>query len=160
MTTASSPNVPAPANRVGLRDGQISELTVIVPLKPEGAKQLRAFLGSIGGRFAGADKVGTLHDMRFVLLDDTKMLFATTYDGDWDSYINDFATLIPEAMDRLFGVVEGWPGITSPAVKDFIANHQITATGWYVAYPQATVADIRRGLKVRDALNALLDAAN
>ena len=26
--------------------------------------------------------------------DDTRILFATTYDGDWDTYINDFATKI------------------------------------------------------------------
>jgi hypothetical protein len=158
---ATSTETAIPKNRVGLRDGQISELTVIVPFKQGGAEKLRAFLGSVGGRFSGADRVGTLHDMRFVILDnDTKLLFATSYDGDWDSYINDFATLIPDAMDRIFSVVEGWPGINAPTVKDFIAQHQITATGWYVACPQATVADIRRGLKVRDALNQLLDAAN
>ena len=37
------------------------------------------------------DKVGSVHDMRFVFLDnDTRMLFATTFDGDWDPYIDDF----------------------------------------------------------------------
>ncbi len=45
-----------------------------------------------------ADKIGTVHDMRFVFLEnDTKLLFATAYDGDWESYINDFAALIPDA---------------------------------------------------------------
>ncbi len=38
-----------------------------------------------------------VHDMRFVFLDnDTKMLFATAYDGEWDAYIDDFATKIPD----------------------------------------------------------------
>jgi hypothetical protein len=158
---ASTPNTTATPNRVGLRDGQISELTVIVPLKPGGAEQLRAFLKSVNGRFQGADLVGTVHDMRFVILEnDTKLLFATAYDGDWESYITAFATKIPDAMDKLFSVVEGWPGIHSHAVKDFIAQHQISAVGWYVAYPEATVASIRRALKVQDALNVLLDAAN
>ena len=37
--------------------------------------------------------------MRFVFLDnDTRMLFATAYDGDWDTYIDDFATKIPDFM--------------------------------------------------------------
>lgn len=41
----------------------------------------------------GAQRVSTLHDMRFVMFDnDAKILFATAYDGDWDAYINDFAT--------------------------------------------------------------------
>jgi len=150
-----------PANRAGLRDGQISELTVIVPLKPGGAAKLRAVLAQANGRFDGADFVGTVHDMRFVILDnDTKLLFATTYDGDWESYITAFATKIPEPMDALFSVVEGWPGIHANTVRDFIAEHQVTATGWYVAYPQATVVSIRQALKVRDAVNVLLDAAS
>jgi hypothetical protein len=159
---ASTPNTPTiPANRVGLRDGQVSELTVLVPLKPGGAEKLRAVLASSKGRFAGADLVGTVHDMRFVILDnDTKLLFATAYDGDWESYITAFATKIPDAMDALFSVVEGWPGIHAPSVGDFIAQHQVSATGWYVAYPDATVARIRQALKVQDALNALLDAAS
>ncbi len=157
----SSTEKPVPENRAGLRDGQISELTVIVPFKEGGAAKLRAILATQGGRFSGADNVGTVHDMRFVILEnDTKLLFATAYDGNWDSYISDFATLIPEAMDMLFSVIEGWPGIHSPSVKDFIAQHQITAAGWYTAYPDATVADIRRGLKVRRALDALLDSAS
>jgi hypothetical protein len=159
---APTPNTSAiPPNRVGLRDGQVSELTVIVRLKPDGAAKLRAFLASVKGRFAGADLVGTVHDMRFVILEnDTKLLFASAYDGDWESYITAFATKIPEAMDALFSVVEGWPGINSPAVKDFIAGHQVSAVGWYVAYPEATVARIRKALKVQDALNVILDAAN
>ena len=78
------------------------------------------------GTIRGADLVGTVHDMRFVILDnDTKLLFASAYDGDWDSYITAFATKIPDAMDALFSVVEGWPGIHSDSVKDFIAQHQI-----------------------------------
>ena len=150
-------------NRVGLRSGQISELTVIVPLKAgkDGADSLRQKLAGGGQNLPGADNVGTLHDMRFVILDnDTKLLFATAYDGDWDSYITDFATKIPDAMDYFFSVVEGWPGIHSPAVYDFIAKYQVAATGWYVAYPNETVASIKNALKVRDALNVLFNAAS
>ena len=50
MTLTPTPNTPVTPNRVGLRDGQISELTVIVPLKPGGAEKLRAFLASVKGR--------------------------------------------------------------------------------------------------------------
>ena len=160
MTPAPSPESTKPA-RGGLRFGQISELTVIVPLKAgkAGAPRLREILA--GGTFSGADAVGTVHDMRFVILDnDTKLLFATTFDGDWDSYITDFATKIPDAMDFFFSVVEGWPGIRSSSVKDFIASYQVAATGWYVAYPNETVASIRGALKVRDALNVLFNAAS
>ncbi|MER7559533.1 hypothetical protein ABTZ46_21500 [Nocardioides sp. NPDC126508] len=133
------------AGRVGAKSGEVSELTAIMPLKPGGAEKLRKFFNLVGGNLAGAGQVGTLHNMRFVFLDnDTKLLFATAYDGEWDPYIDDFATKIPEFMDYLFGNVEGWPGITSPDVKDFIVQYQLPAEAWYVAHPNLTVAGANR----------------
>ncbi|WP_158854261.1 hypothetical protein [Saccharothrix deserti] len=139
------------AGRVGAKSGEVSELTVILPLKPNGAERLRKFFKLISGNLVGAGQVGTLHNMRFVFLEnDTKLLFATAYDGEWDPYIDDFATKIPEMMDYLFGNVEGWPGITSPEVKDFIARGQVPAEAWFVAHPDLTVTEASR-LKRLDA---------
>jgi len=85
--------------------------------------------------------MGTVHDMRFVFLDnDTKLPFATAYDGEWDPYIDDFATKIPDAIDMLFCNCEGFPGIRSPQVKDYLGGHQIAAESWYVGRPNLTVA--------------------
>src|SRR5258708_15169736 len=121
------------AGRTGSRQGMVSELTLILPFAPGGAQRLRALLQAQNGNFDDADKVGTVHDMRFVFLDDTKLLFATAYDGEWDPYIDDFGTKIPDIMDIAFSAFEGWPGIHKPEVKDWIAKHQITAEGWFVA---------------------------
>jgi len=146
------------AGRVGFRQGNVSEFTLIIPLANGGAKRLRGLLKLLNGTFRGAEKVGTVHDMRFVFLDnDTKLLFATTYDGDWDTYINDFATKIPDSLDMLFSAVEGWPGIRSPLVKDFVAKYQVTADGWYVANPDLTVVEARRLQRVGRALDEFLD---
>ena len=121
------------AGRVGIRLGKVSELTMVVPLAPGGAERLRAFLKLLGGNLAGADKVGSVHDMRFVFLDnDTRMIFATTFDGDWDPYIDDFVTKIPDYLDIINSAWEGWPGIRSPEAKDYLVKHQVTAEGWYV----------------------------
>jgi hypothetical protein len=139
------------AGRVGAKSGEVSELTTILPLKPGGAEKLRKFFKLIDGNLVGAGQVGTLHNMRFVFLEnDTKLLFATAYDGEWDPYIDDFATKIPEMMDYLFENVEGWPGIASPDVKDFIVQHQIPAEAWYVSHPNMTVSEANR-LKRQDA---------
>jgi hypothetical protein len=139
------------AGRVGAKSGEVSELTTILPLKPGGAEKLRKFFKLIDGNLVGAGQVGTLHNMRFVFLEnDTKLLFATAYDGEWDPYIDDFATKIPEMMDYLFENVEGWPGIASPDVKDFIVQHQIPAEAWYVSHPNLTVSEANR-LKRQDA---------
>ena len=151
------------AGRVGARLGKRSELTIIVPMAPGGAKRLRAFLQLLGGNLSpGASKVGTLHDMRFVFFDnDTRMLFATSFDGDWDTYIDDFVKLIPDYLDIIDSAWEGWPGIRSPGAKDYLVKHQITADGWFVANPELTLAEIdtlkRRGKAVEEFLDKVSD---
>ena len=145
------------AGRVGSRLGKVSELTIIVPFAPGGADRLRAFLHLFGGNLAGADDVGTVHDMRFVFLDnDTRMLFATAYDGEWDAYIDDFATKIPDFLDIIDSAWEGWPGIRSPGAKDYLAKYQVTAEGWYVAN-DLTVAETRRLRRLGEAVDEFLD---
>ena len=146
------------AGRIGIRQGTVSELTVIAPFAPGGAKRLRAVLRLLNGNFSGGSKVGTLHNMRFVFLEnDTKFLFATAYDGEWDPYIDDFATKIPDEMDVIFSAFEGWPGIRSPKVKDWIVTHQIPAEGWYVAHPDLTVAEAGRLKRAGKAIEEFLD---
>jgi len=146
------------AGRIGIRQGKVSELTVIAPFAPGGAARLRALLRLLQGNFRAGKKVGTLHNMRFVFLDnDTKFLFATAYDGEWDPYIEDFATKIPDDMDIIFSAFEGWPGIRSPKVKDWIVEHQIPADGWYVAHPDLTVAETGRQKRVNKAVEEFLD---
>ena len=160
--TSQVANTPPPpvtsAGRAGSRLGMLSELTIIVPFAPGGAKRLRAFLKLLGGNLEGARNVGTVHDMRFVFLEnDTKLLFATTFDGDWDTYIDDFATKIPDYLDIIDSSWEGWPGIRSPQAKDFLAKHQVTAEGWYVAYPDLTVAETQRLKQISKATDEFLD---
>jgi hypothetical protein len=148
------------AGRIGRRQGKVSELTVIAPLAPGGARRLRGFLEALHGSIGNAlvDMVGTVHDMRFVFLDnDTKLLFCTAYDGDWDVYIEDFATKIPDILDLQFGDTEGWPGVRSPKVKDHIARHQITADFWYVANPSLTVVETKRLERIGKATEEFLD---
>jgi hypothetical protein len=146
------------AGRIGARQGKVSELTAIIPLGPGGGRRIRGLLDLLGGNFKGADVVGTLHDMRFVLLDnDTKLLFCTAYDGEWDAYIDDFVTKIPNSMDILFCNCAGWPGIRSPVIKDWLVKHQLTADAWYVASPNLTVAETKRLEKIGAAVDELLD---
>jgi hypothetical protein len=161
----SSPKVNQGNIRPGLKAGQVQEFTLIMNLKPGGAERMRKKLAS-DSNFAKqnepiVDRVGTLHDMRFTIFDnDTKLLFASTFDGDWDAYINDFAAIIPDLIDLAFGEVDDYPGIKDPKVKDFIVKHQLTSTYFYSAYPDASVRDIRKAMKVKSGLDVLLDAAS
>src|SRR5262245_14601643 len=145
------------AGRKGLAQGKVAEFTIIAPFAKGGAERLRAILQSLAG-FELAEKVGTVHDMRFVFLDnDTKLLFATAYDGDWDKYISDFATTIPDALDLLFSNLEGYPGIRHSSIKDYLLKYQIPAEAWYVANPDLTVVETRRLQRIGKALDEFLD---
>jgi hypothetical protein len=162
QTGPSTAPPPAPltnAGRIGLKQGIVSELTVIAPFAEGGAKRLRALLKALGASFGSAgDKVGTLHDMRFVFFDnDTRMLFATAYDGDWDTYIDDFVAKIPDELDLVFSTTEGWPGLRTPGIKDHIASFQVTAEAWYVASPDLTVAAAKRLERQGKAVDEFLD---
>jgi hypothetical protein len=162
LTSQAADTPPPPvqsAGRAGVRLGNVAELTIVVPLAPGGAERTRAFLRLLGGNLDGANKVGTVHDMRFVFLDnDTRMLFATAYDGDsWDAYIDDFVTKIPDYLDIINSAWEGWPGIRSPEAKDYLAAHQVTAEGWYVGNPDVSVAETRRLKRLGQAVDEFLD---
>jgi len=153
---------PTSKKRPGRSLGQAQELTIMAKLKPGGAERLRRLFGEgfTGDRQHITDRMGTVHDLRFVIFDDdTRMMFCSTFDGDWDAYIDDFATKVPEEIDLLFHEIEDWPGIHDPRVKDFIVRSQVTAVAFYSAYPDATVRDIWKALKTKKALNELLDQA-
>src|SRR6188508_3070874 len=47
------------AGRIGIRQGKVSELTVIAPFAPGGAKRLRALLHVLKGNFSAGKKVGS-----------------------------------------------------------------------------------------------------
>jgi hypothetical protein len=163
QTPTTGPTPVESAGRVGRRQGRVSELTIILDLKPGAADRLRAKLSDPrSSAYGAAERVGTVHDMRFVIFDDDKrLLFATAYDGDWDSYIADFARLVPEMLDSIFQECEGWPGLRDhpKETTDYIAAHQVTADGWYSAYPDASVRDIHRGQRIARAFDNLLDEA-
>ena len=161
----SNPNIAKDNVRPGLKAGQVQEFSIIMNLKPGGADRLRERLASDSNIASKGkiviDKVGTIHDLRFIIFDnDTKLFFASTFDGDWDAYINDFVEIIPDFIDAAFGEVEDYPGVKDPKFKDIIVKHQITSTYFYSAYPDASVRDIRKALKVEKGLDVLLDAAS
>jgi hypothetical protein len=158
----SNPDVTQGNVRPGLKAGRSNEFTIMAQLKPGGAERLRKKLASdpTGKNQRIIERLGTVHDLRFIIFDnDTRLLFASTFDGDWDAYINDFAALIPDLIDLIFGEAEGFPGIRSPNAKDWTAKHQVTAAYFYSAYPNASVRDVWRALKIEGGLDTLLDAA-
>jgi hypothetical protein len=102
--------------------------------------------------------IATIHEARFVLFDDdTRLLFATSFDGPWDAYMEDFASKPLKLFDAIFRHVEGYEGLPDlPAVKRFILSAQQSAAGYARNYG-GTVKEIRKAQRVNDAFQRVLD---
>jgi hypothetical protein len=150
--------------RPGVKQGVLNEFTLFFNVKPGHGQQIREFLGSKETQAKRAEnlaRIGTLHDARWVLFDDdTRLLFATNFDGDWDAYIDDFAANIPDVFDGVLQHTEDYPGIHDPDIKDHIVAHQQTAASYLCSIPDATVKDLQKALRVQKAFQQLLDEAS
>ena len=102
--------------------------------------------------------IASIHEARFVLFDDdTRLLFATSFDGPWDAYMEDFASRPLQLFDAIFQHVEGYEGLPDlAAVKEFILSAQVTA-GAYARNYGGTVKEIRKAERVNAAFQQVLD---
>src|SRR5215217_8529562 len=118
----------------GLTVGPTSEFSLFFRVIPGHGEALRAALrdlqdtpGYRPGDYHVA--IATIHEARFVLFDDdTRLLFATSFDGSWDAYMDDFATSGPTLalFDAIFQHVEGYDGLPDvAAVKALILSAQV-----------------------------------
>lgn len=80
------------------------------------------------------------------------LIFTASLDGAVDRFIDDVAGL-GEAVDAIFSHCVGYPGSDDRAAfARYITEHQ-TDNGYFLsAYPRATVADVREGLRVADGM--------
>ncbi|MFC9278244.1 hypothetical protein [Streptomyces collinus] len=165
MTATTGGTKPAHPERPGASDGVCSEFTVFTEIKPGHADALRDVLSEMAEAAAGGGvreamhQIGTLHDARHVIFDDdTRFMFASVFDGSWDTYIDDFAkTEVGRNFDRIFSHSEGWPGVTDPRVKDWFVAHQAPAEVFDCSYPDLTVQEIWKDQRVNEAFQDVLD---
>ena len=153
----------AGASRPGVRVGSASEFSLFFRVRPGHENDLReavqALQDSPGYRPGDYDlPIASIHEARFVLFDgDTRLLFATSFDGPWDAYMEDFAAKPLQLFDAIFRHVEGYEGLPDlTAVKDFILSAQVSAGAYARNYP-GTVKEIRKALRVNEAFQQVLD---
>lgn len=93
------------------------------------------------------NKIGTVHFARFAFLGDNKLAVITTYDGDFEVYINEFIDTIGDVFNALLAHVAGAPPLPVQTYRqeflDYIRNADVGCVGsFYSAYPERTVFDI------------------
>jgi hypothetical protein len=159
----ASPETKTPSP--GVTVGSTNEFTLFFRVKAGRGPALREALRTLQDTpgYKPGDynmAIATIHEARFVPFDDdTRLLFATSFDGPWDAYMDDFLTSGPTLalFDAVFQHVEGYEGLPDlAALKAFVLGAQRTAAGYARNYP-GTVKEIRKALRVNDAFQRVLD---
>ncbi|PHR93779.1 MAG: hypothetical protein COA69_03885 [Robiginitomaculum sp.] len=106
--------------------------------------------------------VGTVHYARWVHLPGTNnYIFASNYDGSFESYLEDFVTNANAGLNAAWSHCEGFPevvGIFNKGTEDgdrfkrFARRSTRPTPFWYSAYPTLTADTIRRNALIRDGL--------
>lgn len=94
------------------------------------------------------DSLGTVHFARFAFIGEDKLAVITTYDGDFERYINAFVRDIGHIFDEILKHVKGWPegwsvGDHRKEFLAFVNKHDLRGMPpFYSAYPNLKVQDI------------------
>jgi hypothetical protein len=159
---------PGETHRPGLSVGPTHEFTNFYRVKPGQGAALRRALEQHAAlpeyTEPGRIPISTIHEARFVLFDnDTRLLFATSHDGSWDAYIEDFAATPRFGFGEIFALVEGPGGADidaygsdANALKALFMASQVTAASYARNYA-STVKEIRKALRVNRAFQQVLD---
>jgi hypothetical protein len=166
-TTSTFPSSYNP--KMGLKAGRVTELRIFFHVKPGHAEQLKEACRKFAGGGArtnieNALRVG-IHDQSITLFDnDTRLLFATTFDTDWDPYIEDSVNLVGKEnyfswLQHLEEVPE-YPMDNLPSIdemKVFLNANRVTATTFIRSFPNVTVRQQYKMVQLQKAFEQVLN---
>lgn len=130
-------------------------LTLVMEIKSQADHdQLQKILADLQSRPSGAnpitaalDNLSMVHFARFVFLSERQLAVITTYDGEFDRYIEAFAAKIGPVFDLLLAHVQDAPPLPVSdhprEFLDYVRRHDVRCVGTlYSAYPHLKVLDI------------------
>jgi hypothetical protein len=104
----------------------------------------------------------TLHFARWILLDNnTRIVFASNYDGGQEAYMDDFINKMGWGLNLVFSSGVGYPRTAwlvqggarrEQPFKLYLRRHQRPSQVWYKAYPGLTCTDLDRASQIREGL--------
>ena len=174
----------------GTMHGVVSELTAIFGIQPGHEEQMRAACERFGEVFRNADpkvhqRTG-LRDMKHVIFDNSsRLLLITSFETDWDPYINDAVTLIgvehwidwmqhtveaeqlraalldTRGLDRSSTAsredLEQAVNMGSSELKEILQSAQVRAVYYFNDLAALTVPQIKKAVRVEEAFQRVLD---
>jgi hypothetical protein len=161
---------------MGNSNGQAYAFMALTPVLPGRLPVLRARLGGLpAGERSPLARTETTHFARWMILTDLVyqgppqlpdhprspyLIFISNFDGDRDRYLTDLLRVMPDEAEDIWSNCVGWPGARDlPAAVAYLRHNQIRTTFFVSAYPQATVAEVRRSLRLRRRLASFAVAA-
>ena len=149
----------------GHRLGQTCEMTLVAKIVTGQVEILRGVLNGFSDARIFVP-VEAIHFARFVIVTppgaDTEsgsyLLFTCNYDGDYKALLAALVEHLPGELDSIWGRTEGWPGRPDePTFHEWTMAHAHRANMAYTPYPDATAAQIRKGLRLDTAVQELFD---
>jgi hypothetical protein len=155
----------------GLSNGELSEMSVFFHVRPGHAEQLYAAIQRFGLAAREAvmkvGKSGGLRDTRFVIFDNgQRLLWATSFETDWDAYIDDSVVILGQDMfidwmqhtvEAINRYPEGIKAVSSAEVKQFAQSAQVQAAYYEDVFASKTIAEIVKAVQVEQAFQQVLD---
>jgi len=173
---------------LGLSDGVVSELATYWEILPGHEEQARAATERFANTLRAVDRDKNLHtglrDQRHVIFDNgTRLMWATTFENDWDPYFDDFVQIgIEHFLDWMshttqYTHVAEWleksggrekfrldnPDIQEqmkrsvPGLKAIVQSVQSPATGYFNNLREYTMPEIVKAQRVNAAFQRVLD---
>jgi hypothetical protein len=151
----------------GLSHGVVSELAAFYNVKPGHAAAMREAIAQFRAAVERTDRDGLqragLRDVRFLLFDDDqRLVLLTTFETDWDPYIDDAFQVIGVAEWRSWqqhtvesDAIKGVP--TQAELRASLRDSQTGATAYWNALAPYTIPQIRKALRVEQAFQQVLD---
>jgi hypothetical protein len=141
--------------------------TVIAKVKPGREQAIRDYGKTIEQAVKDSPNVLAplrLHYLRWVLFDvgsGPQFMYQGIFDTDFDKYLEDAIALFNSTgITTVFVNLEGWPDdwrTNTPAVIKFFRDNQRPSFLEYGEYPYVTADEVKKALRVKSSLSAMLD---
>src|SRR5262245_12665507 len=166
-TTTQETRVPNAKSGLGARHGVKSEATALFTVKPGHAEELRAACRRFAAKLKTApfdvlQRIG-LHYTRLVVVNDGRnLIWLTAFDTDFAPYVDDGVQMFGvgtwyDWLQHCSECPDGFERFTGPQVREVILRCASTADGYFEAFPDLTMAEIKKCQRVRAALEQVLE---
>lgn len=149
-------------HRAGPKVGSRTGFTAIVKVKPGHEQELRELIAADQSKPQTQEalaEIGTLHEFRWAMFDDDRrMIFASSFDGSWVKYVQDFATSkVGAIIDRNLQHCEDWNGIKDPGASENLLSYAVPAVQYESAYPEPSCRQVVKAWALQKAFQQVLN---